>query len=45
MWRDFRLPMSASAVVIKMPDWKINFCSKFAVKTLLLLLLMLTLEV
>ena len=36
VWRDFRLPMSASAIIVpyKIPDRKINFNSKFTVKTL-----------
>ena len=36
VWRDSRLPMPASVMVLhKMPNRKINFCSKFAIETLL----------
>ena len=45
--RDFRLPMTALVMVIYIncPAWKVNFYSQFAIKTSLLLLKMLTLEV
>ena len=35
VWRDFRIPMSASAMVYSIPDWKINFYSRLPLKLFL----------